>query len=89
LLHYPEKNWGVITGPPGILFSADSQGFHKGGHVAAQRRAIFQINVVADGFGVFEPPISPFSDAPNDLRPVLSAAPRCFSRLFTPLHLEP
>ena len=72
--HYPAKNWREITGPRGTVFFADTQGFHKGGHVTAGERAIFQINLASDRFGVHEPAIGAAEDAPPELRAVLADA---------------
>jgi hypothetical protein len=86
---YPESGWKLITGPRGTLFFADTQGFHKGGHVAVGERAMFQINLASDRFGVPEPPIGTVADAPADLAAPVAQATRYFSQLFTPDRLEP
>ena len=79
---YPEEDWVTITGQKGTVFFADTRGFHKGGHVAAGERAMFQINVASDRFGVAEPPLGRAADAPRDLAPFVAAAPRFFSALY-------
>jgi hypothetical protein len=86
---YPESGWEVIMGPRGTVFFADTQGFHKGGHLAAGERAMFQINLASDRFGVPEPPIGTGVDVPEDLARAVADAPRYFSQLFTPEHLVP
>jgi hypothetical protein len=79
---YPKDTWKVITGARGTVFFADTQGFHKGGHVAEGERAMFQINLASDRFGIQEPRIGGAVDAPSDLVSPLSQAPRFFSQLF-------
>lgn len=86
---YPRDGWMTITGKKGTVFFADTQGFHKGGHVAEGARAMFQINLASDRFGVPEPPIGSASDAPHDLAPAVAALPRYYSQLFTPTNVEP
>lgn len=87
--HYPKDRWQVITGPKGTVFFADTQGFHKGGRVEQGSRAMFQINLASDRFGVHEPPIGPVDAAPGDLRAVVEGAPRYFSELFVPDQMVP
>jgi hypothetical protein len=86
---FPSQTWRIITGPRGTVFFADTQGFHKGGRVATGERAIFQINLATDRFGIDEPPIGSAADAPPDMKPLVAAAPRFFSQLFTPERLIP
>ena len=66
------------------MFFADTQGFHKGGLVQSGSRAMFQINLASDRFGIPEPPIGPASASPPDLAEYVRAAPRYFQGLFTP-----
>lgn len=80
--HYPRETWATITGPKGTVFFADTQGFHKGGKVEQGARAMLQINLAADRFGVYEPPIGPAESAPPDLERVVETAPRYFGGLF-------
>jgi hypothetical protein len=82
--HYPREQWEVITGTKGTVFFADTQGFHKGGLVQTGSRAMFQINVASDRFGIHEPPIGPVAASPPDLTENVLAAPRYFQGLFTP-----
>jgi hypothetical protein len=82
--HYPRDQWEVITGLKGTVFFADTQGFHKGGLVQSGSRAMFQINVASDRFGIHEPPIGPVAASPPDLAEHVHAAPRFFQGLFTP-----
>jgi hypothetical protein len=86
---FPPEGWRTITGQRGTVFFADTAGFHKGGHVASGERAVFQVNVACDRFGIAERPIGVTGDAPDDLQPLLSAAPRYFGQLFTPEHPSP
>jgi hypothetical protein len=81
--HYPRDQWAVITGEKGTVFFADTQGFHKGGLVQSGSRAMFQINVASDRFGIHEPPIGPVAMAPPDLAEYVRVAPRYFQGLFT------
>ena len=86
---FPEDGWAVVTGARGTMFFADTHGFHKGGHVASGARAMFQINLASDRFGVGEPPVGEAADAPPDMAPTVSSASRFFSQVFTPPHLVP
>ena len=79
---YPPEGWKRILGPKGTVFFADTQGFHKGGAVVSGDRAIFQINLASDRFGVAELPLGPAASAPDDLTPALGSAPRYFSQLY-------
>ncbi len=81
--HYPRETWEIITGPKGTVFFADTQGFHKGGKVEQGARAMLQVNLALDRFGVPEPPIGRADGAPADLKRAISDAPRYFSGLFT------
>jgi hypothetical protein len=87
--YFPRDEWKTIVGGRGTVFFADTQGFHKGGHVAEGERAMFQINLASDRFGIGEPPIATAADAPAELAPMLALAPRYFSQLYTPEHLGP
>jgi hypothetical protein len=80
--HYPRETWEVITGPRGTLFFADTQGFHKGGHIVEGHRSIFQINLASDRFGVPEPAAGSIDDAPGDLSAIVRTSPRYFSQLL-------
>lgn len=86
---YPTEKWQEITGPRGTVFFADTQGFHKGGHVVSGERAIFQVNLASDRFGIDGRPLGPPSAAPAELAPALSAAPRFFSQLFPAAPAQP
>jgi hypothetical protein len=79
---YPQSGWEVVTGGAGTVFFADTQGFHKGGHVARGERAMFQINLASDRFGIQQDPIEADS-IPADLRPFVDAKPRYFTELFS------
>lgn len=81
---YPRESWLPVTGPRGTVFLADTRGFHKGGHVAAGHRSMFQITLASDRFGALEPPVGPPADAPVDLGPAVQSTPRWFAQLFPP-----
>jgi hypothetical protein len=81
---YPRETWRVITGPKGTMFFADTRGFHKGGAVASGERAMFQVNLASDRFGIDEPAIGGPDEAPADLRPLVDRLPRYFAQLYTP-----
>lgn len=80
---YPRSQWVTITGASGSVFFADTRGFHKGGRVARGERAMFQINLGSDRFGIHEPSVGPARDAPDELAPLIAVAPRYFSALYT------
>lgn len=80
--HYPRSDWRVITGDRGTVFFADTQGFHKGGQVSSGERAMFQINLATDRFGITEPPIGSPQDALCELGPLVATAPRYFAELY-------
>lgn len=86
---YPRASWRVITGPKGTMFFADTRGFHKGGAVLAGERAMFQINLASDRFGIHENAIGGAGAAPDDLRDVVDRLPRYFAQLYTPPNLVP
>jgi hypothetical protein len=73
----------VVTGARGTTFFADTQGIHKGGHVASGTRAMLQINLASDRFGVGEPAVAEVADAPLDISRTVSCAPRFFSQVFS------
>jgi hypothetical protein len=64
------------------VFFADTQGFHKGGQVSSGERAMFQINLATDRFGITEPPIGSPQDALCELGPLVATAPRYFAELY-------
>jgi hypothetical protein len=86
---FPRSSWKVITGVRGTVFFADTRGLHKGGRVTHGDRALFQINLGSDRFGIQQPPIGPAAEAPADLRAAVSDAPRFFAQLYDPGRLIP
>lgn len=81
---YPRELWREITGPKGTMFFADTRGFHKGGLVRSGERAMFQVNLASDRFGIHEPAIGPADAAPDDLLEIVRQLPRFYAQLFTP-----
>jgi hypothetical protein len=86
---YPKRDWVSITGAKGTVFFADTQGFHKGAPVQAGDRSIVQINLATDRFGSSDPALGSAQEAPVDLTPYVSIAPRYFSQYFGGEHLRP
>lgn len=82
--YYERSRWRAITGRRGTVFFADTKGFHKGSQVEDAPRAILQINLASDRFGIDEPAIGTPEAAPPDLMEPLRAAPRYFSQYFPP-----
>lgn len=87
--HYPPDEWRIITGAKGTMFFADTRGFHKGGHLLEGERAMFQINLASDRFGIFEEPIGPATEAPDDLERHVRLLPRYYSQIYVPHEVMP
>lgn len=87
--HFPQNEWVTVTGPKGTVFFADTQGFHKGGQVHRGARAMFQINLASDRFGVSEGAVGSVDDAPADIRTLIDKNERYFAELYRPSRALP